>query len=67
MQSYNMILEGFKADDLMLCSEADFSSKIAEMDKLKALEIKKIEKQLKIQKLEFNDLAGQCSTEKHVQ
>lgn len=48
MQSYNMILEGFKADDLMLCSEADFSSKIAEMDKLKALEIKKIEKQLKV-------------------
>lgn len=47
MSSYNMVLEGLKADDLMLSSEADFSSKIAEMEKLKSLEVKKIEKQLR--------------------
>ncbi len=47
MQSYNMVLDGLQADDLMLSSEADFSFKLAEVEKHKSLELKKIEKTLK--------------------
>lgn len=67
LQSFKMVIEGLRADDLMLSSEADFSQKIAEMEKLKQLEVKKIEKQMKIQQLEFSDQIAQCTTEKQLQ
>mgnify|MGYP006950320900 CR=1 FL=1 len=57
-------MDGFKADDLMLASEADFSTKLTELEKLKALELKKFEKVNKITVLEFDDLYAQCNTEK---
>jgi hypothetical protein len=58
------VLDGFKADDLMLVSEADFSLKMAELEKLKQTELKKFEKFNKNIVLEFNDLFAQCNNEK---
>lgn len=59
-------MDGFKADDLMLASEADFSTKLTELEKLKALELKKFEKVNKITVLELDDLYAQCNTEKQL-
>jgi len=48
----------------MLVSEADFSLKMAELEKLKQTELKKLEKSNKNIVLEFNDLLAQCNDEK---
>lgn len=61
---FDLVLDGFKADDLMLVSEADFSLKMAELEKLKQTELKKFEKSNKNIVLEFNDLFAQCNNEK---
>lgn len=60
-------MEGFAADDLMLASQADFSTKQAELDKVKQTELKKFEKTNKLAVLEFDDLLAQCKTEKSLQ
>lgn len=65
--TYNTVMEGFNADDLMLASEADFSTKLDELAKHKSAELKKNEKTNKLAVLEFDDLFGQCKTEKNLQ
>ena len=65
--TYNAVMEGFSADDLMLASEADFSNKQDELVKLKQAEMKKFEKINKLAVLEFDDLLAQCKTEKSLQ
>jgi hypothetical protein len=64
--TYDQVVEGFKSDDLMLVSEADFSNKVAELEKQKAVELKKFEKTNKNAVLEFDDLFAQCNNEKQL-
>jgi len=62
--TWDTVKDGFKADDLMLASEADFSSKIDELAKLRAIELKKFEKGNKLAVVEFDDIFGQCHSDK---
>ncbi len=53
-----------KADELMLASVADFSTKQDELIKFKVAELKKCEKVTKIASLEFEDAFNLCHNEK---
>ena len=62
--TWEAVTDGFKPDDELLAEKPDFSSKEQELDKQKLQSLKQFERQNKNAVLEFDDLFGQCKSEK---
>ena len=61
---YNGFLSAFADDQKMVDSEPDFEAKWAEIDKVRGIELKKLDKTLKKELHDNEDIYASCHTEK---